>query len=170
MKIRSARDLFVLELQDLYDAEQQIIQATPQLIEMTYNAELRRAFTEHYHETQGQIKKLEQIFREYSVEPLGKQCIGMEGIIEEMLEALQENDRSALLDPILIGNAQRIEHYEIAGYGTAATFAKMLGYENAMTALLDILEQEKDTDGRLSMLAKTLVNKEAFMTPEKLMM
>lgn len=165
MKVRSARELFIRELQDLYDAEQQIIQAMPQVIEQTYSPELRRSFTEHYHETLKQIKQIEGVLQEYSIEPLGQHCIGMEGIIEEVVELLQDNERSPLLDPLLLSSAQKIEHYEIAAYGTTATFAKMLGYENALMTLLAILEQEKDTDQRLSLLAKTLINREAFTTP-----
>lgn len=166
MEIRSARDLFIHEIQDLYDAEQQLIQALPQVIEMTHSADLKQVVTKQYHETQEQIKKLENLLQEYSIEPLGKHCMGMEGIIEECVEALQDNDRSALLDPIIIGAMQRIKHYEIAGYGTAAAFAKELEYNTALSILIEILEQEKDTDLTLTQLAKK-INKNAFHIDEK---
>lgn len=162
MKLNSLQDLFILEIQDLYDAEQQITQAMPTLLPMIHSQKLKDDMTNHLSETEEQIKKLEEICSTLQIEPVGKQCVGMEGIIEEGIELIQENNEpSPVLDAAIIGALQKIEHYEISGYGTAAAYAKQLGYDSALTTLVDIMNQEKKEDETLSKLAEGLINIQA---------
>lgn len=162
MKLTNLTDLLFLEIQDLYDAEQQITQAMPQMIDMISSPQLKADFEKHLDETRGQIERLEEIARELDIDPQGKSCIGMEGIIEEGVELMQENEPSEVLDAALLAAAQKVEHYEIAGYGSACTYAKMLGHDKVLKHLLEILEEEKATDLKLSHLAKTKENFEAI--------
>lgn len=164
MKLDNLQNLFVLELQDLYDGEQQITQAIPQMLQFVTSNELKEALTTHLEETRNQIKKLEEVCKSLDIEPEGKTCVGMEGIIEEATELMQEATPSWTLDAGLIGCAQKVEHYEIAGYGTAAAYAKQLGHTEALNTLLDILNEEKNSDQILTSLAEGLINREAENT------
>lgn len=166
MKLQSLRDLLIEEVQDLYDGEQQIIQAMPKLIEMTQSQNLKKAFSDHLEETKLQAKKLEKLCQELNFSAEGKSCFGMEGILEEGIELMSENEPSALLDAGLIGAAQRIEHYEIAGYGTAATLAEQLGYYHAKEVLGGILQEEKQSDEKLTELATHVINQKAYATSQ----
>lgn len=161
MKLQTLHDLFVHKIQDLYDAEHQITQAIPQMMEVATSPDLKMGMEKHLEETRGQIKRLEELCREMGIEPQGKTCTGMEGIIEETVEVMQENTPSPALDAALLAGAQMVEHYEIAGYGTAAALAKQMNHTNALKLLLQTLEEEKAEDIKLSELAETKINKEA---------
>jgi ferritin-like metal-binding protein YciE len=161
MKLNKLHDLFILELQDLYDAEQQITQAIPQMLEFVHSDDLREALSSHLEETHGQIKKLENLAKDFDIDLSGKTCVGMEGIIEEAVELMQEATPGWTLDSALIGCAQKVEHYEIAGYGTAAAYAKQIQHDEALNTLLDILQEEKNSDQKLTNLAEGLINRQA---------
>ena len=162
MKLRNLNDLLVMEIQDLYDAELQITQAVPQIVDMLTSQSLKDAFENHLEETRGQIARLETIAKELNIDPRGKSCIGMEGIIEEGVELMQENEPSEALDAALLAAAQKVEHYEIAGYGTAATYAKELGLNEVLELLLETLREEEACDQKLSEMAKSKENLEAL--------
>lgn len=147
-----------MEIQDLYDGEQQITQAMPQMIEMVQSPTLKKDFEQHLDETRNQIKKLEEACKELNIDPKGKSCVGMEGIIEEAVEVMQENTPSPALDAALIACAQKIEHYEISGYGSAATWAKEMGHAKVLQILTEIMEEEKMSDQKLTELSKTKEN------------
>src|SRR4051794_36052198 len=135
MKLDSLHDLLVSELKDLYSAENQLVKALPKMAKAASSAELRDAFTQHLEVTRGQVERLEQVFAELDVSPRGKKCKAMEGLIEEGKELLEEDADPAVLDAALIAAAQRVEHYEIAGYGCVRTFAEHLGYDKVVRLL-----------------------------------
>ena len=162
MKLRNLQDLLLMKVQDLYDGEQQITQAMPQMIDMTTSPELKQEFEKHLEETRGQIKKLEIVAKELGIDPRGKSCLGMEGIIEEAVEIMQVNEPSEILDAALLAAAQKVEHYEIADYGTACTYAKMIGHQRVFELLHDILQEEKSADLKLTDLTKRKENLEAL--------
>lgn len=162
MALNSLQDLFVEELKDLYSAETQITKALPKLAAKAHNPELKAGFEEHLKQTEVQIERLEQIFEKLGESPTGKTCKAMKGLLAEGDELLKEEGASEVLDAALIGAAQKVEHYEIASYGTARTFAKILG-ETAAAKLLDAtLQEEGDTDHKLTELAmKHGINRDA---------
>ena len=160
-KIKDLQDVFVHELKDLYSAEQQILQALPKMASATEHAELRRAFEEHVEVTRDQVKRLDMIADELGVDLKGHKCKGIEGIIKEGQELLDSKASPDALDAALIGAAQRVEHYEIAGYGTARTFARRLGHDRAADLLQQTLDEEGSTDSRLTQIAESLVNPDA---------
>jgi len=129
MKMKNLHDLFVAELRDLYSAEKQLLKALPKMAKAATSDELREGFEQHLEQTEVQAQRLEQIFEELGVSPRGKKCVAMEGLIEEGKEQMQEDMEESVLDAALIAAAQKVEHYEIAGYGTACTFARTLGLE-----------------------------------------
>lgn len=153
MKENTFQDLFVDHLRDLYDAEQQITQALPGVIEAVSAAELRKALEHHLEVTHGQIERLERIFSELGETPGGKSCKGMKGLVEEADEAVQEHASGALRDALIIAGAQRIEHYEISGYGTAKAWAEELELEDAVDLLDETLDEEAEADERLNAIA-----------------
>jgi len=158
------RDLLIHELRDLYSAENQIIKALPKMAKAASSEELRQAFEEHLEQTKGQVERLDQIFESLEVSSRGPKCKAMEGLIEEGKELLEEKDvDEAVLDAALIAAAQRVEHYEIAGYGCARTFARLLGQEEAADLLQTTLDEEADTDKRLTDIAES-INVEAVQT------
>ena len=161
MKLDNLHDLFILEIQDLYDAENQITQAMPQLLEAVTSPDLKEAMQNHLDETRNQIKRLEDLCKERDIEPSGKTCVGMEGIIEEAVELLQETVPSPTLDAALLAAIQKVEHYEIEVYGTAAAYAKQLEYDSSLELLLETLREEKEEDENLSKLAEGTLNKKA---------
>jgi ferritin-like metal-binding protein YciE len=162
MKMESLKDLYVHELNDLHSAEQQIIEALPKMAGKASNPELRRAFEEHLQVTKEQVRRLETIFDELGAGPSGQKCRGMEGLIEEGEELLEEEDADpATRDAGLIAAAQRVEHYEIAGYGCARTYAARLGFDRAAQLLQQTLDEEGMTDERLTALAERVINPQA---------
>src|SRR5947209_5109646 len=161
MPLKSIRELYVNELQDLYDAEQQIIATLPKLAQAASAPELKRAFEQHLEQTRRQSQRLEQIFQKIGTDPKGKKCKGMAGLLAEGDELLREKPEPDVLDAGLIAGAQKVEHYEIAGYGTVRTYAKLLGEKEAATLLQQTLEEEGETDKKLSQLAERDINKAA---------
>ncbi len=161
MKLKSLRDLYIHELKDLYSAENQIIKALPKMAKAASAPELRRAFERHLEETKRQVDRLEQIGEELEMKLTGKKCAGMEGLIEESKELMGEIDDEDALDAGLIGAAQKVEHYEIAAYGTARTHAEVLGYRRVAKLLQQTLNEEGATDKKLTQLAENIINIQA---------
>ena len=161
------RDVFVDELKDVYNAERQITKALPKMIKKTQSADLREAFQTHLEETETQIDRLEQVFESLDMTARGKHCAGMAGIIEEGNEVLQEDLPESVRDAALIAAAQRVEHYEMAAYGTLVAFARELGLDSAVQLLEEILEQEKAADEKLSTLAEGGINAAAAQPAEE---
>ena len=154
-------DLFEDQIKDLYSAENQILKALPKMAKNATNPQLRTAFERHLEETRGHVTRLEQIAAELNFTPKGKKCKGAEGLIEEGKEVMEEFEDETL-DAGLIGAAQRVEHYEIAGYGTARTHAELLGYKKAARLLQQTLDEEERTDKKLTQIAESVVNVEAL--------
>lgn len=161
MKLDSIDALFLHELQDLYSAERQLTAALPKMAKKASSAELKQAFETHLEQTEEHVQRLEQIFEKLQLSAGRHKCKAMEGLIEEGSELLKEDAVDSVRDAAMIGAAQRVEHYEIAGYGTARTFAEMLGHADAAELLQKTLDEEKETDQLLSELALTSVNVEA---------
>lgn len=161
MTMETLRDLYVSEIKDLYDAENQIIKALPKMIEVTSSDELRSAFQEHLHATQQQVDRLERVFGLLGEKPKARKCDGMRGIISEGEDVLDANAGPAILDAALIASAQRVEHYEIAAYGTVCAYAKQLGFDDQLELLHETLEEEKEADERLTQIAEDVINVEA---------
>ena len=162
MPARSLRDLFIEELRDAYDGEKRLLKALPKMARAATNEELQHAFVTHARETEGQIARLEKVFRAVGETVRGKKCDGIMGIVEEANSAIDEIDDGAVLDAALIAGAQRAEHYEIAAYGTLAQFADLLGEEKAKTLLGQTLEEEKAADEKLTAIAISDVNRQAL--------
>jgi ferritin-like metal-binding protein YciE len=160
------RDLYIDELKDLYSAENQLVKALPKMAKAASSHELKQGFEEHLEQTRGHVQRLEQIFETLDESPKGKKCAGMEGLVKEGGEVMEEDFEGALMDAALIGAAQRVEHYEIAAYGTAAEFAKLLGQSEHATLLEETLQEEKETDEKLTELAKE-INPQANEGAEK---
>ena len=154
-------ELFEDQIKDLYSAEKQIVQALPKMAKSATNPQLRAGFEKHLEETRGHVTRLEQIADELGFSPRGKKCKGCEGLIEEGKEAMEEFEGD-VLDAALIGAAQRVEHYEMAGYGTARAHAALLGFTKAAKLLQQTLDEETRTDKKLSQLADSIVNVEAL--------
>jgi ferritin-like metal-binding protein YciE len=161
MKLDSLHDLYVYEIKDLYNAEQQLIKALPRMAEAASSPELQRAFQNHLEQTKAQTQRLEQIFQKLGEPAKGQKCKGMEGIIDEGEDLVDEDAPPAVCDAALIGTAQRVEHYEIACYGIARTYARRLGLEDHAQLLQQTLDEEADTDKRLTSLAESYINEEA---------
>ena len=155
-------ELLVDELKDLFSAENQIIKALPRMAKAASAPELKRAFEKHLIETRRQVERLEQIGRALDVKVTGKKCKGMEGLIDEGKEIMQEDLDESALDAGLIGAAQKMEHYEIAAYGTARTHAQLLGLDKVARLLQQTLDEEGATDKKLTMLAEKVINVEAM--------
>jgi len=154
-------DLFEDQIKDLYSAENQIIKALPKMAKNSTNPQLRAAFEKHLEETRGHVARLEQIADELDFSPKGKKCKGAEGLLEEGKEVMEEFEDNTL-DAGLIGAGQRVEHYEIAGYGTARAHAQLLGHTKAARLLQQTLDEEVRADKKLSQLAESIVNVEAL--------
>src|SRR2546423_8834035 len=161
MSMDSLKDLYIDELKDLYNAENQLLKALPRMAKRAASPDLKAAFEEHLGQTEGQVNRLEKIFKKLGEKPTGKTCKAMKGLVEEGKEIIEEDGEESVLDAALIGAAQKVEHYEIAGYGTARTFASMLGEEDAVELLQQTLDEEGETDKKLTALAESLVNPEA---------
>jgi ferritin-like metal-binding protein YciE len=160
-KLTSLDDLLVHELQDIYHAEGQILKALPKMAKAATNPDLKAAFEEHRVQTEGQVKRLEQVFKLLGHPVKGKKCEGMAGLIEEGKKMMEEDAEPGVLDAALIAAAQKVEHYEIAAYGCVCTYAEMLGYDEAHELLGQNLDEEETTDERLTALAETVINPEA---------
>ncbi len=161
MKIQSLEDLLTDQLKDLYSAENQLVKALPKMAKAATATDLRRGFEEHLEQTRGHVERLEQVCQELGVTPKGKKCAAMEGLIEEGKELLEEDVDPAVLDAGLIAAAQKVEHYEMAGYGTVRTWAEQLGMREAVTLLQQTLDEERATDEKLTKLARQTVNRKA---------
>lgn len=157
----SMHDLFIQELKDLYNAENQLVKALPKMAKAATDPELQRAFQNHLNETINQVNRLEQICTKMEIVPKGKKCKAMEGLIQEGKEAIEEYEDDSVRDAALIAAAQRVEHYEIAGYGCARTFAKLLGYDEAAELLQATLDEEGNADKTLTSIAEN-INVEAL--------
>lgn len=161
MTLKNLQDLYVEELKDLYSAETQLITALPKAAKAAHSPELKKAFEMHLEQTRGHAKRVEAILRELGESPEGKTCMGMKGLIEEVEELLGERGADAVLDAGLISHAQRIEHYEIAGYGCVKAYALQLEREQDVRAFQQTLDEEGDTDRKLTRLAEETINLEA---------
>ena len=153
MKLQSMEELFLHECKDLLSAEKQLVKALPKMAKGASNDQLRGAFEEHLEQTKTHVERLEQIFSNLGKAARAEHCKGMEGLIEEGADLLEQDADAAVKDAALIGAAQRVEHYEIAGYGTARTLAELLGHQEAVDLLQQTLDEEKETDQRLTKLA-----------------
>lgn len=155
------QDLLVETLRDTYNAEKQLVKALPRLAKAANSEDLKAAFTEHLEVTKNQVTRLEEVFKELDVPVRGKHCVAMEGLIEEGKELMDEDHDPEVLDAGLIAAAQKVEHYEIAAYGTCRTWAEMLGFNRAADLLQESLDEEAEADEKLTQLAMTSVNVEA---------
>jgi ferritin-like metal-binding protein YciE len=161
MSLDSLDKLFLEELKDVYNAEKQILRALPRMAKAADSPELQQAFTKHQKETEGHVQRLERIFKELGQAPRGKKCKGMEGLLEEGKEVLEEDGEPAVIDAALIGSAQRVEHYEMAAYGCLRTYAQLLGMDQAGQLLQQTLEEEEATDKKLTDLGESGINEAA---------
>jgi len=158
MKVNSLEQLFVDQLKDLYDAEHQIIEALPKMADQASSPDLKQSFELHLDQTRQQAQRLEQIFSKMDQSPQGKKCIGMQGIIKEGEEIMKEAKDPDTRDAGMIAAAQKVEHYEISGYGTARAYARMLGHDDAAHLLDKTLQEESQTDELLNRLAMSHIN------------
>jgi ferritin-like metal-binding protein YciE len=166
MKLKSLQDLYLDELRDLYDAENQLVKSLPQMAKAATSSELQSAFEEHLDQTKEHVERLEQIFENHEASPKGKKCKGMAGLIEEAKDLLDEAEGD-VLDAGLIAAAQRVEHYEIAVYGCCVTYANILGFEEEAELLQQTLDEEKETDETLTDIAESTINIEAAEAEEE---
>jgi ferritin-like metal-binding protein YciE len=161
MPLESLTDLYVEELKDLYSAENQILKALPKMIKAASSPELKRAFTDHLEQTKGHVDRLVQICDDLGKSPKGKKCMGMEGIIKDGAELIQEKPEQDVLDAGLASAAQHVEHYEMAGYGSVRTWAEQLGHDMHVKLLQQTLDEEKEADRLLTQIAESSLNIEA---------
>lgn len=162
MKLKDLNSLFIHELRDLYSAEKQLTKALPKMAKAAANEDLRQAFESHLEETETQVKRLEEVFAELDTTPRGSKCAAMEGLIEEGKELMEEDAEPQVLDAGLICAAQRVEHYEIAGYGCARSLAQRLGMNKIADELQATLDEEKKANEKLNEIALQEVNEEAM--------
>lgn len=161
MAVKTIEELFIHELSDIYSAEKQLTKALPRLARAAENPELAEGFRTHLEETQGQIERIDRIVELLDIRLKRIKCAAMEGLVEEGKEVIEEIEKGPLRDAALIGGAQKVEHYEIASYGTLAALAKQLGYKDALPLILETLEEEKATDEKLTLLAEQGGNQRA---------
>ena len=158
MPVKSMHDLFVEELRDIYHAEKQITRALPKMAKAATTPELKQAFELHLEQTRGQIERLDQVFEQLDLPKRAKKCEAMEGLLEEARAAMEEIEDATVLDVGMIINAQKVEHYEIAGYGSLVALAKQLGHDEAAHLLDETLAEEKETDRKLNEVALTVAS------------
>ena len=156
MEHQALKELYIDELKDIYNAENQLVKALPKMAKAANSEELRTGFREHLEQTRGHVQRLEQIFKELGEKPSGKKCKGMEGLVAEGQEMMGEDFEDDVMDAALISAAQRVEHYEIAAYGTVRTYAELLGEDTAVQLLEQTLEEEKETDQKLTDMASEI--------------
>ena len=161
MKLNSLRDLYVAELKDLYDAEHRIIKALPKMAEACSSPDLRNAFEQHLEQTRNHVNRLEQVFQMLNETAKGEKCKGIAGIIDEGEDMMDKDAAPSVGDASLIASAQRVEHYEIAAYGTVRTYARRLGFEDQAELLNQTLQEEGATDKKLTSLAESYINEGA---------
>jgi len=154
MHNNSLKELYVEELRDIYDAENQLVKALPEMAKAATSEELRSGFEEHLEQTKEHVRRLEQVLNDLGEKAKGKKCKGMQGLVSEGKEVIGEDFEDDVKDAALISAAQRVEHYEIAAYGTVRTYAEILGEQNAVSLLEKTLEEEKETDEKLTELAE----------------
>ncbi|MEA9577863.1 MULTISPECIES: ferritin-like domain-containing protein [Xanthomonas] len=164
MAIKTIEELFIHELSDIYSAEKQLTKSLPRLARAATEPKLKDAFETHLEETQGQIERIDQVVEVLGIKLKRIKCAAMEGLVEESREVIDEIEAGPVRDAALIGGAQKVEHYEIASYGTIAAMAKQLGYSDALPLLLATLEEEKATDEKLTLLAEQGGNQKAART------
>jgi ferritin-like metal-binding protein YciE len=166
MKVTTLDELLEDELKDIYSAETQLLKALPKMAKAAESNDLRSAFEKHLEQTRVHAQRIEEICSDLKTTPLGKNCAGMEGLIQEGDEVIQSDAEAEAKQAALIGAAQRVEHYEIAAYGTARAHARQLGYLKAVDLLSQTLEEEKETDKNLTKVAENRVNVKAAMSSE----
>ncbi|AVR47557.1 ferritin-like domain-containing protein [Christiangramia fulva] len=159
--MRNLEDLFEHQLKDLYNAEGQLVNAIPKMASSAHNGDLRKAFEDHLKETRNHIERLREVCKELDIDPKGEECKAMSGIIREGEEFIEKDTDPDVKDAGLIAEAQRVEHYEIAGYGTLVQFAEELGYDDIADKLAETLNEEKIADEKLNNLAKDRMNRKA---------
>ena len=167
MKIDSLKTLLEEELKDIYSAEKQLLRALPKMVKKASSPELKSALQEHLEVTEGQVERLEEVFATLGKPAKAKTCKAMQGLIEEATEMMSEDAEEAVLDAAIIASAQKVEHYEIASYGTVRTWARLVGEEEAAELLQETLDEEGEADHRLSELAENFVNPEADSEGDK---
>jgi ferritin-like metal-binding protein YciE len=160
-KLASLDDLLVHELQDIYHAEGQILKALPAMAAAATHEDLKDAFEEHRVQTEGQVRRLEQVFKLLGVPAKGRTCEGMAGLLKEGRKMLEQDAHALVMDAALIAAAQKVEHYEIASYGCVCTYAEMLGYDQVHELLGRNLDEEESTDQKLTALAESVINQDA---------
>lgn len=163
MKLNTLKQLYIEELRDLYSAENQLLKALPKMAKGASSEELTLAFENHLDQTKVHVERLEEIFERLDENPKGKTCQAMKGLVEEGSEILEEDGEESVLDAGIIAAAQKVEHYEIASYGTVRTFAQLLGEDEAAEVLQETLDEEGDADKLLTQLAQEIVNPEALL-------
>ena len=166
MKLDTLQKLYVEELRDLYNAENQLLKALPKMAKAVSSEELKNAFEKHFEQTGTHVERLEDIFQELDQNPKGKTCHGMKGLVEEGSEILKEEGDPSVVDAGIIVAAQKVEHYEIASYGSVRTFAELLGQKKAAALLQTTLDEESEANELLNGLAESIVNPEALMESE----
>src|SRR5690349_13175244 len=160
-KITTLEDLYTDMLKDLYSAEKQLVKALPKMAKAAQSSDLQKAFQDHLKQTEGHVERIERIFAEMDGSPRGKKCMGMEGLVSEGSELLQEDIDPEVIDAGLIAAAQKVEHYEIASYGTVRTWAERLGKNSAVRLLQQTLDEESAADEKLTQIAESHANMEA---------
>jgi ferritin-like metal-binding protein YciE len=166
MKLDTLQKLYTDELRDLYNAETQLLKALPKMAKGASSQELKDAFEKHLEQTKTHIERIEEVFEGLGEKPKGKTCQAMKGLIEEGSEILEQDGEESVLDAGIIVAAQKVEHYEIAGYGSVRTFAHLLGQNEAAELLQTTLDEESETNEILNKLAETVINPEALMETE----
>jgi ferritin-like metal-binding protein YciE len=166
MRLDTLQKLYISELRDLYSAETQLVKALPKMVKGASSPELKDAFEQHLEQTKGHVERLEQLFEQLGESPRGKTCQAMKGLIEEGSEILKEDGEDSVLDAGIIVAAQKVEHYEIAGYGSVRTFANLLGKDEEAKLLQSTLDEEAETNQILNQLAESIVNPEALSEAE----
>jgi ferritin-like metal-binding protein YciE len=167
MQNSSLKELYIEELRDIYDAENQLVKALPEMARAATSEELRSGFEKHLEQTKEHARRLEQVFNELGEKVKGKKCKGMQGLVSEANEVIDEDFEDDVKDAALISAAQRVEHYEIAAYGTVRTYAEILGEQNAVSLLEKTLEEEKATDEKLTALAEGINVQAAALDSER---
>jgi len=162
MEAKTLRELYVDELKDIHNAENQILQALPKMVQAATAPNLKKGFQDHLEQSRGHVQRLEQIFKDLGEQPGGKKCKGMEGLLKEGQEVMTELTDPEVKDAALISAAQRVEHYEMAAYGTVRTYAKTLGEKGAAQVLQQTLDEEGETDKKLTRLAEHGINVKAM--------
>jgi ferritin-like metal-binding protein YciE len=162
MKLDTLQKLYTTELRDLYNAENQLLKALPKMAKAASSQELKDAFEKHLEQTKSHVERLERVFEELDEKPKGKTCRAMKGLVEEGSEILEQDGEESVRDAGIIVAAQKVEHYEIAGYGSVRTFAHLLGQNKAAELLQTTLDEESETNELLNRLAESIINPEAI--------